>query len=359
MAHSKTGFYRKSILQELEFELLGTSDRILTSIYFGGGTPSLAKPKLIQDIIEAITSKFQNCAPEITLEVNPGKITKDKLMDFKSAGINRLSLGIQSLNDEALEFFGRNHRRQDALELVNDAHSIFNNISMDFIWGRPMQTLNDWELELNQIVKLGASHLSLYQLTVEKGTKLHRLAQDGKVIIPDNDQSANLYELTRELTSKSYNQYEISSFSKIGFESKHNTGYWRGYDYIGVGPGAHGRISISDQNYRTQRLTSPSRWSKQIELKGHGRKSMEPILHADYCKELLVFGLRMVQGVDVLEFEKSTGQTIESIINIQELEILEDINMVDIERFGDQLANLRLTYQGLAVSDAILCKILY
>ena len=355
----KPDFYKPALLKELDFEIKELREaRNLTSIYFGGGTPSLAEPKMIGDIISTIMHNFPSSEPEITLEVNPGKITREKLREFKMVGVNRLSLGIQALNDGDLKFFGRDHRKRDALELVEFAHSIFNNISMDFIWARPGQSVKDWSLELEEILGLQAKHLSLYQLTLEKGTKLFRQVSENKIVLPGDDECADLYQITRELAGKEYKQYEVSSFCKEGYHSRHNVGYWKGYDYIGVGPGAHGRKSVNNQHFRTRRLASPSRWSRQIETLENGRQSIELIPNIEFQKEILVFGLRMIQGIDGKEYKEITGENLENVVDLNELEMMERLGLVNAERKDAHISNLTLSFHGLAVSDSILCKIL-
>ncbi|KAI8898286.1 hypothetical protein BC833DRAFT_590505 [Globomyces pollinis-pini] len=257
----------KAYLTDLTHDLseLDQTKQTINSIYFGGGTPSLAKPTLVENILKLlfIDLNFKPAVDlEVTLEANPTRLEAQSLKDFKAAGVNRLSLGIQSLDNDDLKFFGRDHNVNEALQAITLAQSLFENVSLDFIWGRPGHTTDQWELELSQILSFGANHLSLYQLTVENGTPLAKLASksSNRNLFPCEDTLVDMFQLTQELTQRGgYGQYEVSSYAKDGLSSnrsKHNQGYWNGNDYIGIGPGAHGRLFKADNiRYRTYRVT--------------------------------------------------------------------------------------------------------
>jgi oxygen-independent coproporphyrinogen-3 oxidase len=352
--------YEKALIKDITntFEQIGS--RNITSIYFGGGTPSLAPPKLIRNVIESISKYSVEFRPEITLEVNPGQQISS-LSDFKAAGINRISMGIQSLDNKTLEFFGRDHRKLDAIKAVSTAKATFDNISLDFIWGRPFQSVKNWELELQEILELEANHLSLYQLTVEKGTDLHLKVQHRKVEMPNEDEMADLYEVTRQMAMQhGYHQYEISSFSTFPkFRGVHNLGYWRGLDYVGFGPGAHGRYHYNGTCYETVSIASSSRWTECI-LQGkssHQRFNvLEPL---DFFRQCIVFGLRMVNGVDFSAPWASDIGDIGNIINIDEVVRMEELGLLQVERDTNGVyTKICPTYQGLAVADQIILKIL-
>jgi putative oxygen-independent coproporphyrinogen III oxidase len=242
-----------------------------SSIYFGGGTPSLASPKFI----EAILSNLNLKNIEVTLEVNPSTVDYKKLLDFKLAGINRISLGIQALNDKDLLFFNRDHTVENAIKTIDIVSKVYDNYSLDFIWARPEQSFEEWKNELLKIVQLGAPHLSLYQLTVERGTLLSKL----NIQLPSENKIADLYDLTRQITKEhGYLQYEASSFEKKqnGFKSQHNQSYWNGNDYVGLGPGAHGRIHIEGKRFKIINIPSPDLWTSECLLNGNGiRKKVE------------------------------------------------------------------------------------
>nr|KAJ3422721.1 radical S-adenosyl methionine domain-containing protein 1 [Polyrhizophydium stewartii] len=221
--------------------------RRIHSVYFGGGTPSLARPEMVARVLQRVQDLGMTPSQlEVTLEANPTSVEASKLRAFKAAGINRLSLGVQSLDPDALRFLGRDHSAKEALEAIETALDVFDNVSLDFIWGRPGQTVAAWERELQQVTALGASHLSLYQLTVERGTPLFKQVQKHPQLMPGEDEIADLFEATRHVASLGgYEQYEVSSFCRGGMRSnrgQHNQSYWNGNDYIGVGPGSHGRL---------------------------------------------------------------------------------------------------------------------
>lgn len=359
-----------SFLKDLVYDLDNyTNDVQVNSVYFGGGTPSLARVQLVEQLLNAISSRI-TLSPntEITLEANPTQIETTKLKDFKAAGVNRLSLGMQvsrynkALDEHALSFFGRDHTVKQGLESVEKAKTVFKNISLDFIWGRPGQSLGSWQTELHLITKLNPQHLSLYQLTVEKGTRLYNDVQNG-LKMPADDELADMYDLTQQIPG--YAQYEVSSFSKSeATQSKHNKGYWKGDDYIGIGPGAHGRLTVDQQRFRTFRIPSPDHWMNQIQTSGHGIRKKQQLSMNEVGQELVVFGLRMIDGIDGTRFKELSKYEMDEvfcfncqILDPEQVHELESLNLIQVQRDGTKIVNLKPTHAGLAVADRIISKI--
>ncbi|KAI8824131.1 uncharacterized protein EV422DRAFT_307655 [Fimicolochytrium jonesii] len=351
--------------------------RKLNSVYFGGGTPSLARPLMISKVLEYLRSVCD--VPndmEVTLEGNPTSVEVELLKDFKAAGANRLSLGLQALGDKDLRFFGRDHSAAEAHTAVEKAQGIFHRISLDFIWGRPGQTLAAWESELKRALSFGATHYSLYQLTVERGTPLFKDVAKGAVVVPDDDLAADMYEKTVEMASENgYHQYEVSSFAWHGLEtnrSQHNQSYWRGYDYIGIGPGAHGRVYGADgTRFRTFRTLDPNSWMTECETTGQGMRRVVPMTLRQTLEELVLLGLRTMDGVSFGTIRQHAGveYSIDSIINIAATNDLVSGDLLEwvyatsemdaaVEVDGRLVRGLRPTRKGLAVIDRVVPEVI-
>ena len=348
--------FTRGIKAELKSELSAYDSRpLINSIYFGGGTPSLLLPRFVEEIVQVLEPSKST---EITLEANPNPrlLTVNRLREFRSAGINRISLGVQSLDDKDLNFFNRDHTARDARESIDSLQSVFNNLSLDFIWGRPGQKIKDWRDELEEISKFGANHLSLYQLTIERGTRLFKdIKANLASNMPSEDDMADFFELTRSAISPTYDQYEISSFSASPeHESKHNKGYWNGSDYIGVGPGAHGKVL---RNQRTIRILSPSQWQAQVEDLGHGIKKKTILSDQDIQRALFVTGLRQVAGISAHEYRQNTGSRLESCIDMSAVQELADLGFLQVSYCDGQLINIKTTWKGLAVADKLIMQI--
>lgn len=287
-------------LKEISYFKNILAGKVIKSIFFGGGTPSLAEPFIFEEIINAL-SKYATFAPdiEISMEANPTSVEAQRFREFKKAGINRISLGIQSLNDSALKFLGREHSSTQAQKAIEVARTTFDNFSFDLMYSLPEQTLKEWEKELVAAVKLTGSHMSLYQLTIEKGTpffKDHRLK---KFTMPNENLSADFYELTNELMQSSgFTQYEISNYSKAGFECRHNLVYWRYQDYLGIGPGAHGRYQEADKKYATIMTHAPGAWLALVTEKGVGFQQKEALNLEQIIQEKVIMGLRLNEGIN-------------------------------------------------------------
>ena len=297
------------------------------SIFFGGGTPSLIKPQNIEKIIRTITNLW-SCAPylEISLEANPNSHQPHLFQDLKTAGINRLSLGVQALNEQDLRFLGRTHTLNEALKSIEEIKQTFDNHSIDLIYARPHQQLSDWEKELKQATSFGLKHISLYQLTIEEGTLFAR-----RHIQPLKEEKATqMYTFTQEyLNRHGYPQYEVSNF---GHPCIHNLGYWRGEDYIGIGAGAHGRLHIQNQIFAT---THPHQ--------------LEKLTPQERAEELIIMGLRIFEGIDKARFKHQCGLNFADTINQKNLQQLIAQNLVI-----DTPSHLRPTSEGMLVLNKII-----
>ena len=287
----------------------GGNRRRLGSIFFGGGTPSLMQPDSVAALIEQARSLFDPAPDlEITLEANPTSVEAGKLRGFRDAGINRISLGVQALDDAALQRLGREHSAAQAITALEIARSLFGRISFDLIYARPEQGLNAWRAELDAALALVSDHLSLYQLTIEPGTKYEALHRQGLIRLPDDDDAAALYEETATVAARhGLDAYEVSNYARPGAESRHNLAYWRYGDYAGIGPGAHGRLTLDGVLHATRRHRAPEPWAERVEQGGSGETSCTPLSGQDRAREMLLMGLRLSEGIDAAAFEARTG----------------------------------------------------
>ena len=287
-----------ALTRELEHWAGLTSGRKLTSLYFGGGTPSLAPLSVIDAVIAACERLwgFEDGA-EITLEANPMGAELDRFAAFKGAGINRLSLGVQSFDDAALKFLGRDHDSNGALRAIETAMAAFPRVTADFIYARPGQTIDQWKDELSRAIATGLRHLSLYQLTIEPGTAFDRAVTKKRWAPADEDLAADLFDLTQDLTAAAgLPAYEISNHAAPGEESRHNFIYWRQGDYIGVGPGAHGRVTLGAKRYETETAKAPAAYLTLVEAAGCGAAVNNPLTDEAVMIERLSMGLRTLEG---------------------------------------------------------------
>lgn len=301
--------FAAALRTELAHEAARLGRRKLGSIFFGGGTPSLMAPESVAALIADATTLF-DAQPnlEITLEANPTSVESGRLNAFRQAGVNRVSLGIQALDDASLRFLGREHSAQQALAALEIARSLFPRITFDLIYARPNQTLADWQTELDTALNLVADHVSLYQLTIEPGTKFEALHRTGAFTLPDEDTAARLYQETAEVTARhGLTGYEVSNYARPGSESRHNLTYWRYGDYLGIGPGAHGRITQGDALYATRRHRAPEPWADLVERTGTGQTSQDALDPTDRAREMLLMGLRVTEGITASRFTARTG----------------------------------------------------
>ena len=298
-----------ALRRELAWEAARIGRRTLGSIFFGGGTPSLMDPAITAALIADACALFDTAPDiEITLEANPTSVELGRLRDFRAAGVNRVSLGVQSLDAEALRFLGREHDGTQAIAALELARDLFPRISFDMIYARPGQSVDAWRKELDQALALSADHLSLYQLTIEPGTGFEALHRSGALVLPDGDEAADLYHATIDACAdRGLMPYEVSNFAAPGAESRHNLAYWRYADYAGVGPGAHGRLTIGDTLRATRRHRAPEPWATRVEMQGHGSTEEEVVTPADQAREMLLMGLRLTEGIDDRAFAARTG----------------------------------------------------
>lgn len=295
----------KAYEKELEYFTSTLKNKQIKSIFFGGGTPSLMQPFVVEGIINKIASLGQlNDLCEITLEANPTSFETNKFKDFKKAGVNRVSLGIQALNKEDLLTLGRKHSSEEAISAIKSASKIFSRYSFDLIYARPSQTLDAWKNELKFALQLAGSHISLYQLTIEKGTPFFNLFRQGKLKLPEEELSATLYEWTNDfLETNNYSRYEISNYAFKDQECLHNLCYWNYNEYIGIGAGAHSRIhnkTISEQQTEINALMmyhKPEKWLNSVEEQGHGIQYNNKLTKTEIIQELIMMGTRLSSGI--------------------------------------------------------------
>ena len=302
--------WRTAYVKEIEYYAALTPGRTVTSIFFGGGTPSLMEPQTAATVIETIAKNWI-VAPdaEITLEANPTSVEINKFSGFRAAGVNRVSIGIQALNDQDLKFLGRRHDVSEALQALETAEKIFDRYTYDLIYARPKQSVKDWQQELEKALKIAGEHLSLYQLTIEEGTPFYMQYARGDFAVPDQDNAGELYEATQEVMDRAgLPAYEVSNHAKPGQESRHNMTYWRYGDYAGIGPGAHGRLTINNVKQATRGHRAPEIWLKRVNDSGHGAHPFEEILPAQRFSEALMMGLRLREGVPLDRLSRESGQ---------------------------------------------------
>ena len=340
--------WRDALLADLAHEARLLPGRTLTSIFFGGGTPSLMDPPTAAAIIEAATTHWTAAADmEMTLEANPNSVEAARFRDLASAGVNRLSLGLQSFDDRALAFLGRAHSAREGFAALATAQRNFRRVSFDLIYALPGESEDGWSATLAQALSLGTSHLSLYQLTIEPGTRFATMVAKGAFEPLDSDRSAALYELTDAMTSAAgMPGYEISNYARAGQQSRHNLAYWRYGDYSGIGPGAHGRRL----GMRTVRNRKPENFRSGVARNGHGIAEEAPLSPTEAVDEALVMGLRLSEGIDAEAIARRFGH--DRIVDWAKVDRLVDVGHLD--RDGGRIA---LTSSGRLLLDAILGEI--
>jgi oxygen-independent coproporphyrinogen-3 oxidase len=321
----------------------------VTSIFFGGGTPSLASGQAVGAVIDAIARHWPVAADaEVTLEANPNSVDQARFRDYRAAGVNRVSVGVQALDDAALKALGRLHGADEARHAVRLAMEIFPRASFDLIYARPGQTVAAWKRELKEALAFGSEHLSLYQLTIEPRTAYATLARQGKLTIPGDDDAAGLYEATQELCEAAgLPAYEVSNHARTGAESRHNLTYWRYGDYVGVGPGAHGRLTVNNARIATQAERLPEKWFEAVERDGNSLTLTE-IAREDAARENLLMALRLSEGIDLASHESRWNAALDrdAIRDLQEQDLL--------TRDGVRLA---ATPRGRLVLNAVIARL--
>lgn len=373
--------WRKALLAELAYYAAMLPQREVVSIFFGGGTPSLMEAETVAAVIEAARQRWPFAANvEITLEANPTSVEAAKLRAFREAGVNRASLGVQALNDSDLKFLGRQHAANEALEAVALARDVFPRMSFDLIYARPGQSLAVWEGELKSALQHAKGHLSLYQLTIEENTAFHASFSRGELPVLDDDTAADMYALTASvMEAHGMPAYEISNYAATGQESLHNLAYWRGDDYIGIGPGAHGRWSegawvragmlhddpagefarsakggsVPPRTKSTENIKSPERWLEKVEAGGRGVQAELAIDPKDRLQELVMMGLRLAKGIDFADWQHRTGLDIRPSVNHVAVRQLKDEGFV----IADE-NHIRITARGALVLNSITGRLL-
>lgn len=343
--------FTAGFLREMETMRRMSGPKTVTSIFLGGGTPSLMEPATVQAVLDGIARHWH--VPdgiEITMEANPSSVEAERFRGYRSAGVNRVSLGVQALNDADLKFLGRLHDVADALKAIRLARDIFPRMSFDLIYARPKQKVEAWKAELKEAISYAVDHLSLYQLTIEEGTPFFGLHKAGKLIVPDGDHSADLYEATQEITARhGMPAYEVSNHARPGAESRHNLTYWRYGDYAGIGPGAHGRLTRGPFKIATATERRPETWLELVERQGHGMVEQEDLGRDEQADELLLMGLRLTEGVDLARWQQLSGRDPDPA---REQTLLE---LGFIERLGN--SRLRCTPKGMLVLDAVVADL--
>lgn len=347
--------WRAALLADMAHERRRTGPRTLTSIFFGGGTPSLMPPSLVADLINA-AQQYWTFTPdiEITLEANPNSVEVERFADLSGTGVNRVSLGVQSFEGEALHFLGRAHDGPEASRAIDVAQQYFRRVSFDLIYALPGQSAQAWESQLRRALSFGTDHLSLYQLIIEPGTRFETLVRQGQFIPADPDHSADLYDLTQEITAAAgIPAYETSNHARTGQESRHNLTYWRYGDYAGIGPGAHGRRPDEDDApVATQRHKKPENWLTAVDRNGHGLQSETGLSAQDRGREALLMGLRLGEGVDMAHISARTGLSTEDMVDRNAIIRISRLGLIAME--GERL---RVTREGALLLDTILGEI--
>jgi putative oxygen-independent coproporphyrinogen III oxidase len=342
--------WRAALLADMAYEAALTAGRPLSSIFFGGGTPSLMPPSTVAALINAAQNHWSFADDiEITLEANPSSVEAARFADLSAAGVNRVSLGLQALDDEALKFLGRAHSVAESLSALAVAQLEFARVSIDLIYARPGQSEHSWQAELDRAIGFGTSHMSLYQLTIEDGTRFASDVRIGAFTPADNDYAAGLYDMTQEITTQAgIPAYEISNHAQTGQQSRHNLVYWRYQDYVGIGPGAHGRRL----NTATQRHKKPENYLSAMHRNQHGIKSEDTLDPATRATEALLMGLRLGEGVDLADVASRTGIASDALIDTKASAKIAALGMLRIE--GEKLI---ITPKGMPLLDAILPQI--
>jgi oxygen-independent coproporphyrinogen-3 oxidase len=342
-------------VRAFEAEIAATAARIpgrtVASIFFGGGTPSLMQPSSVAAILDSI-GRHWSIAPdvEVTLEANPSSVEAARFRGYRAAGVNRVSLGVQALDDAALRELGRLHTAQEALDAVAVARANFDRYSFDLIYARPRQTPGAWAAELKRALGEAGEHLSVYQLTIEPDTPFAGLHAAGKLVVPDEDLARDLYDLTQTICANAgLPAYEISNHARPGAECRHNLVYWRGEEYAGVGPGAHGRLNLGGRRLATQTERRPESWLMRVEATGTGITVEEQLTADEAADEYLLMGLRLAEGIELTRYAILAGR----VIDPQRLAFLREQGTVEVTKGG----RLRVTQAGFPLLDAVVADL--
>jgi oxygen-independent coproporphyrinogen-3 oxidase len=341
----------RAYLSELDRVAAETQGRVLNTVFFGGGTPSLMAPETVAAILAQVRKFWPTSNDmEITLEANPGSVEAGRFAAYRDGGVNRISMGIQALNDRDLQRLGRIHSVEEAQKAFDIARKTFDRVSFDLIYARQDQTLADWTGELKEALSMAIDHLSLYQLTIEQGTAFGDRYNRGKLRgLPEDDLAADMYEATQSICAEAgMLPYEVSNYAAVGSESRHNQIYWRYGDYAGIGPGAHARVTIEGTRYATETWRNPNKWLHEAEA-GNGENLREAISTEDQAAEFLLMGLRLSEGIDLRRYEALAGKPIDG----RRVETLIDIGMIERDE-----RHLRVLPEGRMVLNSVLSELL-
>ena len=336
-------------------EIAATAARVpgrsVSTIFFGGGTPSLMQPANVGAILDSIAGHWRVAADvEVTLEANPTSVEAARFRGYRTAGVNRVSLGVQSLDDRVLAELGRTHSAREALDAVGIARAAFERTSFDLIYARPRQTMQEWAAELRLALGEAGEHLSLYQLTIEADTPFAALHAAGKLKVPNDDAARALYDTTQEICAgHGLPAYEISNHARHGGECRHNLVYWRAHEYAGIGPGAHGRLDIDGVRRATATEKNPEAWLERVETQGHGLTTDDALTREEKADEFLLMGLRLAEGIDMARFAAIAGRPLDP----QRVATLHEHGLVETTSDG----RLRVTLPGFPVLDAVVADL--
>jgi putative oxygen-independent coproporphyrinogen III oxidase len=343
--------YVRAFAREIAATAERVGSRTVSTIFMGGGTPSLMQPATVASILDAI-GRHWAVAPdvEVTLEANPTSVEATRFRGYRAAGVNRVSLGVQALDDASLKELGRLHSAQEALDAVKIARAAFERYSFDLIYARPRQTPEAWRAELNRAIDEAAEHLSLYQLTIEQETPFATLHAAGKLVIPDDDHARALYDMTQEVSAaRGLPAYEISNHARPGAECRHNLVYWRYHEYAGIGPGAHGRLLVDGTRHATSTEKRPESWLMRVEANGHGVVNDEVLTRGEQADEFLLMGLRLAEGIHPERYAAFAGHPLDAA----RIATLDAQGMVEATPDG----HLRVTRAGFPVLDAVVADL--
>jgi oxygen-independent coproporphyrinogen-3 oxidase len=341
----------KAYLAEIDRMGRETAGRRLQSVFFGGGTPSLMDPETVFAILDRVRATWTVANDwEVTLEANPGSVEAGKFREFRAAGVNRLSMGVQALNDADLKRLGRLHSAAEAIAAFDIARDCYDRVSFDLIYARQDQSPGDWAAELARALAMAVDHLSLYQLTVEDGTAFgDRHAKGGLKGLPDEDRSVELYEITQDLCDAAgLSAYEVSNHARDGAQSQHNLIYWRGGDYAGIGPGAHGRLTLSGQRWATEALKAPAAWLEAVEKRGSGELPRDEIGPVARAQEYVLMGLRLSEGLDPARLKAISGLSLPAAA-------LSDLSALDLITTGG--GRVTATPRGRMVLNGVIRRL--
>jgi len=349
-AVDEAGFVR-AFASEIAATAARVGKRTVSTIFFGGGTPSLMAPQTVGAILEAVARSWTIAHhAEITLEANPTSVEATRFSGFRDAGVNRVSIGLQALDDAALRALGRLHSAREALDAVAIARAVFDRYSFDLIYARPGQTPDAWASELTCALAQAGEHLSLYQLTIEHGTPFYELHAAGKLLTPDEDTARALYDVTQAICAEAgLPAYEVSNHARAEGECRHNLIYWRGHEYAGIGPGAHGRLDIDGARHAIATEKLPQPWLARVRTRGHGIVSDEVLTREEVADEFLLMGLRLVEGVDPVRYAQISGRPLDP----RRVTFLREQGIVETTPEG----RLRVTMAGFPVLDAVVADL--